>query len=336
MSALIVDDNRINLMLCEEMLGCYDIAVHTADGGADALELAAGTEFDIVFLDYLMPDMDGFETCRRLRAMGGAYAAVPIIMITADDSGQLESACRLAGVTDCLSKPVEPDTLDAVMVKWLGVRSAQDGAAGEGPDEPYAWIDVLGGIEALDTRRGLELVKGNREAYLKMLKAFCRQIGQKEAQMSDYIAANDMSAYAIEAHSLKSSLNIIGAAELSERARALEAAADGGLELDGHGAFFRDASGLAALISGAVEVPGEDDRPAGKIETLTRALERALAAMDEFETDDAVNEIRAARTFSYDGGEYDERLEALEGMLDDYAYEQFNESAARLLTQIKS
>ena len=323
MTALVVDDNPINLMFLEEMLGGYGVAAHTAESGAEALGLAADTAFDAVFLDYLMPGMDGLETCRGLREIPG-FGDVPIIMVTASEP---ETVARLTGVTDCLLKPVEPEDLDKVMLKWLNLKPLSEGPS-DGRDGALAALDGV-----VDVNRGLELLKGGHEAYLKMLRTYCRQIRQKEGQMAGYVSGGDMKAYAVEAHSLKSSLNLIGAPELSERAKALEIAADRGRGFEGHDAFMRGALELADRIGAALAGPEDGAKPAGELKTLAAALKNALGFMDEFETEDARGAIRGARSFGY-GGEYDGPLEELDNMLEDFDYEGFTANAAELLSLV--
>ena len=119
-TVLIVDDNEINLAVAEGLLnGLYDFVCDTASSGAEALEMLAGKDYDLVFMDHMMPDMDGLETTRRIRAMGGRCAEVPIIALTANAVKGARELILEAGLDDYLTKPIEADALDRILGKWL-------------------------------------------------------------------------------------------------------------------------------------------------------------------------------------------------------------------------
>ena len=111
MRVLVVDDHDINrraLQLILQPLGC-DIA--TAADGRTAVRICEQTAFDLIFMDVRMPEMDGREATRRIRAGGGPNAGVPIIAVTADTEPDDIAACIEAGMTYFVSKPITPPTL---------------------------------------------------------------------------------------------------------------------------------------------------------------------------------------------------------------------------------
>jgi len=116
---LVVDDIQINLAVAEAMLGTFKIAPISAARGSDALLLAAQTPFDLIFMDHMMPEMDGIETTAALRKLNPHCAAVPIIALTANAIHGVEEMFLQNQFNGYLSKPMALDTLNACLRKWL-------------------------------------------------------------------------------------------------------------------------------------------------------------------------------------------------------------------------
>lgn len=108
---LAVDDHEINRRTLSIVLQPLDVELATASSGQAALELLASRPFDVVLMDVNMPGIDGNETTRRLRASGGLNAGVPVIGFSAGTEAAQIAACRAAGMTDWLPKPLEPQRL---------------------------------------------------------------------------------------------------------------------------------------------------------------------------------------------------------------------------------
>jgi CheY-like chemotaxis protein len=127
MRVLVVDDHDINrraIQLILQPLGC-DIA--TAADGMAALKICDNTAFDLIFMDVRMPELDGRETTRRIRAGGGPNAAAPIIAVTADTAEEDIAACTAAGMTYFVPKPITPPMLlGAINHVMAMAQSAED------------------------------------------------------------------------------------------------------------------------------------------------------------------------------------------------------------------
>ena len=120
-TVLVVDDNLQNREVAEGNLIGAGYAVIQAEGGAEALALLTARRPDLVLLDVLMPGMDGYETCRRLRAMP-ALAHVPVVFLTARKSSADVRAGLEAGGDDFIVKPFDPDKLIERIEYWTGRR----------------------------------------------------------------------------------------------------------------------------------------------------------------------------------------------------------------------
>ncbi|MCD8140053.1 MAG: response regulator [Planctomycetaceae bacterium] len=118
-SALVVDDNRINLMVCEKMLHLYGVAVTTASGGREALALACENKYDILFVDHMMPDIDGIEVTEDIRSHDGPNKRTPIVALTANVVNDMRSFYLQAGMDDFVGKPIDRNELTRVLKQWL-------------------------------------------------------------------------------------------------------------------------------------------------------------------------------------------------------------------------
>ncbi|MDR3331962.1 MAG: response regulator [Synergistaceae bacterium] len=116
---LIVDDNEINLSVAEGMIGYYDIECDTVLSGREAIEKISGNSYDIVFMDHMMPEMDGIETSRRIRALDGEGSKVPIVALSANAVIGMKEIFLASGMNDFVSKPIEKNRLRAALLMWL-------------------------------------------------------------------------------------------------------------------------------------------------------------------------------------------------------------------------
>lgn len=125
---LVVDDHEINRRAIQLILQPFDCDITVAADGLSALELAATNVFDVIFMDVRMPELDGRETTRRLRAAGGPNLNTPVIAVTADNSPEDQSACLAAGMNAFVAKPLSPATLVAALQDALDAHQARAAA----------------------------------------------------------------------------------------------------------------------------------------------------------------------------------------------------------------
>ena len=253
--ALVVDDEPMNLMVAEGILRDYQMQVKTAESGIRALELCEREEFDLIFLDHMMPEMDGVETLKRIRKMHMEEGRpLTAIAFTANAvSGAREMFLR-EGFDEFVSKPIEYMELERVLKKvlpkslvsfvdrdWHGEsRYERDVCAAEndlkeqdadgtteGSGEGKPEEDVPGWLErtGLNTCAGLRYCRGDREFYMKLLVKFAQGAEPKAQAIDGFWQKKDLTNYHIMVHALKSSAKMIGADNLSELARKAEEAA---------------------------------------------------------------------------------------------------------------
>ncbi|MBL9077617.1 MAG: response regulator [Planctomycetes bacterium] len=126
---LVAEDNEINRRVLAGMLRRLGCEATFAVDGREAVQLVAQREFDLVLMDCQMPELDGFEASRQIRAMGDARAAVPILALTANVLPSDRDECLAAGMNDFLSKPVKLDVLRAAVQQWSRRGAGADGGA---------------------------------------------------------------------------------------------------------------------------------------------------------------------------------------------------------------
>jgi CheY-like chemotaxis protein/anti-sigma regulatory factor (Ser/Thr protein kinase) len=116
---LLVDDIEINLEVAAFLLNAYDISPDMAKSGLEAIDLAGKKDYDLIFMDHMMPEMDGIEATQCIRAMGGSWAELPVIALTANAVSGAREMFLSNGFTGFLSKPMDADALGACLLKWL-------------------------------------------------------------------------------------------------------------------------------------------------------------------------------------------------------------------------
>ena len=223
--ALVVDDNEMNLEVAEGILEPYKIKIVRAVNGPEALERFAEDTFDIIFMDHMMPGMDGVEAMRRIRMMKGGEEAV-IVALTANALSGAAAEYKKLGFQAFLAKPIAPKSMENILRRLLPARLLQpveetsEESAAAGVASSHA-VDVL--KDAIDEESALKYCMGSRTFLEKMLATFRKN--EKTKQIETFFRAKDWDNYRIVVHSLKGNALTVGALKLSEHAKELEYAA---------------------------------------------------------------------------------------------------------------
>lgn len=219
---LCVDDNLTNRRVIQELLSIYHISADVAKSGKECLEiLEKDSRYHLIFMDQMMPDMDGIETAKEIRMMSGDVRRIPIIALTANAVVGAREMFMENGFQDYLSKPVELKELEKVLLNYL-------------PEKVICYLEkkeetgnygkpiVIPGV---DTKEGMRRVNNERERYLKSLR-FLYDDGEKQiARMKKMLLDGKIKNYGFEAHAVKGLTLGIGAGNLSEMAKEQEIAA---------------------------------------------------------------------------------------------------------------
>ncbi|MCI6203130.1 MAG: ATP-binding protein [Lachnospiraceae bacterium] len=238
---LVVDDVTMNLKVVEGLLKATKIQIDTAVSGSECLECVKTTPYQMIFLDHMMPEMDGLETLEHMKNLAdNPNAQTPVIMLTANAIVGAKEEYIEAGFTDYLTKPIRETELLEMILKYLpeelvcenggqGIEKSQDAQDMEQPEvggegaEPLQRLEQL---EGLDVKTGLTYCMNEEDFYIEMLQEFLQ--ADKASQLKHFLAEEDWDNYRTTVHALKSTSLTIGAAHLSGEAKALEMAAKEG------------------------------------------------------------------------------------------------------------
>lgn len=212
---LVVEDNEVNQMLVRQQLARLGHSCDVAGNGSDALALLAPTEhgYDLVLMDWQLPDIDGLETTRRLRRLEGDRPRVPVIAVTASAMPEDRAACRAAGMDDFLPKPVAMSDLAAMIGHWVpGEREVEDERGGHALDR--------GTLEHLVDDLG------DRSVVVSLVSSYLAELDTRAALLEAAQRDDDLEVVHRVGHTLRSTSQMLGALGLVRACRALEAATE--------------------------------------------------------------------------------------------------------------
>ena len=218
---LMVDDNPENLQLLKTLLGRTMLQIDTAESGAEGIRLAVNNSYDIIILDYMMPEMDGIETLSRMKQQGIDAA---FIALTADAIAGTGTKMAEAGFSEYVTKPVDWSKFEQVLLKYIPKEKVafESGCRNTVSTEE---IDLLKAeIEncELDIAYGLRRVDDCKAIYRKILLLFCSHFRQNLKTASEKLEKGDLQGLRIIIHSLKSQARGIGGELLAQMAEVME------------------------------------------------------------------------------------------------------------------
>jgi len=197
---LVVDDNEFNLKVGSGLLHLMEIEADTADSGHKAIELIKQKDYDIVFMDHMMPEMDGIEALHRIRSLGGKYESLIVVALTANAANNAREMFIEHGFDDFISKPIDADELCELLGEYLPADLIR--LVNKEDKETYSEEEAK-----LRRRAVITFVKENRDTYEKITGS----LNSGDIQTAHRIA-----------HTLKSSAGYLGKKALQEAALSLE------------------------------------------------------------------------------------------------------------------
>ena len=219
---LIVDDNEMNRKVAVGLLKPFQMQIDVAENGKKALAMLEEKRYDLIFMDHMMPIMDGIEATKQMREKKEEYyQKVPVIALTANAMTEAQKLFQEAGMNDFLAKPIDLRQFCMIIRKWLpGELIRENGSETEQESEP-AEIEKLSEMEGIDVKEGIKY-SGNAEMFVSLLGDFYKLIDTKAAKIETCIAEGLIKDYTIEVHAMKNTSRMIGAKELSQQFWQLE------------------------------------------------------------------------------------------------------------------
>lgn len=219
---LLVDDNAVNLTVAEGLLEPLEMQIDTVTSGKDAIEKISENKYDIIFMDHMMPDLDGVETTHIIRRFHPEYEAIPIIALTANAANNIMDMFLKEGMNDFVAKPIEVRVLVSKVKHWLPIEKIYKKSVDTNSVSKQE-VHKLPEIGDLDVKFAIQLL-GGEKLFWRVLRDYYRVIEQKAAIIKSLEEEEKWSSYTIEVHALKSASKQIGAHSLSEKAANLEKA----------------------------------------------------------------------------------------------------------------
>jgi signal transduction histidine kinase/HPt (histidine-containing phosphotransfer) domain-containing protein/AmiR/NasT family two-component response regulator len=347
---LIVDDIATNLKVAEGLLAPYHTKIDTALNGLKAIELVKQHTYDIVFMDHMMPEMDGIEAVAHIRAWEAEHngvefpkdakqTKVPIIALTANAISGMREMFLEKGFNDFLAKPIDVSKLDEMLDRWIpkekrGSRGKETGDR-ESPDTDRGSGLVIPGV---DVQAGISMTGGTMALYRQVVSLFRKDAEERLPLLQTVPDSSTLSEFVTHVHALKSASASIGAAEISAQAAELEAAGKAA-DID----FIREhlpgfAQNLTQLIGGITAWEGEQETASGgkdhaqghtlEVTQRLRELATALEAENAGDIDRILEELKR-QTVSMDA----KTKEVLEKVTENVLMTEF-ETAAEIIRSL--
>jgi len=246
---LVVDDIKTNLKVVSGFLDPYKMTVDLCLSGKDAIEMVKTEHYDLIFMDYRMPEMDGIEATRQIRELDDDneyYKNLPIIALTADAVAGRKEMFIENKFNDFMSKPIDGDKLFSILEEWLpkqmqvisgssahkkqvDMSVGENDLSAENDDSAEITLNATDGlapIDGIDIGKGVKLSGGTVPYFYETLASFHSDVLERFDLIKDSIENGDLSHYTTFVHALKSASANIGAGEVSSQAHALENAGD--------------------------------------------------------------------------------------------------------------
>ena len=336
---LVVDDNLINRKVAIGFLKAYGFELYEASSGAEAIKMVRDTRFNIIFMDHMMPEMDGIEATRIIREDCGVNGRTPIVIaLTANAMAGVREKFLNNGFQDFIAKPLDRKPLNEVLSRWIPnaykQKAVHENTVSHGPEIRFDDIQ----IEGIDVEEAKKHHSGKVEDYLELLQLYCLDGQRKHGHLKQLLEDEDITDYGIEVHGLKSASANVGAMELSAQAREHEEAA-----MRGDIAFIKMHS--AELLAGYdrqvkaiqhfLEQQASDDPSAGEESigmdraTLLQRLQEALEKLEDFKSKECAGIVEELLRYRHDA-DVKKRLWDIKNQLKMYE----DDNAEQLLRQM--
>jgi signal transduction histidine kinase/CheY-like chemotaxis protein/HPt (histidine-containing phosphotransfer) domain-containing protein len=309
---LIVDDNEINLTVAEGIIKPIQARVDTAHSGKEAIDKISVKHYDLIFMDHMMPELDGIETTHIIRRFHEEYNDVPIIALTANAMEETRSMFLVEGMNDFIAKPIEVKVIGEKLRQWLPkdkiyqMSEEERKAAAEKAKESQK--DSLTG-KLMQTGRfdvsGAIALLGNEQLYWTVLKDYYRVIDKKKELIRSFYETQDWKNYTIEVHALKSASRQIGENELADLAAKLEKAANDkeyGIIVENQEKLLRMYADCQAALAPFMEdedAAAEPQKGAISAEELTKLFGELRQAIDDLDMDKIDEAVQKLAEYTY-------------------------------------
>ena len=342
---LVVDDNAVNRKIARIFMQSYGLEINEAESGAAAIALVRQTRYDIIFMDHMMPEMDGIEAVQIIRSECGENGKMPVVIaLSANAMEGVRETFLENGFQDFIAKPLDRRPLHEALLRWIPREKI---SASE------AWLDIWKVddsrktafqkivIEGIDTDEVVRHSSGSIDDYLDLLNLYCLDGKRKILLLRELWEKRDYRNYGIEVHGLKSASANVGAMSVSINAREHERAVDRGDEkyvdehvcqlLSEYEAQMEHISGFLAASRGA----GQADAKVQEIDpaALEQEIRAALERLENFRAKECAHKIEEILQFQLQT-DLEARLTEIQGLLKLYEDDKAEQLLRDLLEEL--
>ncbi len=302
---LVVDDNRINRKVAGTFLQSYGFEIEEADSGPAAIELVRRTCFDIIFMDHMMPEMDGIEAVHIIRNECGENGSRPVIIaLTANAMEGVRETFLENGFQDFITKPLDRRSLHMALLRWVSEEKRTEGEPPAGtdlPEDEEAALENTMQIPGIDMEEVYSRYSSSLEDYLELLELYCLDGRRKLVLLRELWEQRDYKNYGIEVHGLKSASANVGAMAISKSAKAQEYAVDRGdtAYVDEHvpqllEAYEAQISQISQFLERTRKPEGADGKArAMEYETFVKEIRQAIEHLENFHAKDCAHIVES-------------------------------------------
>lgn len=338
---LVVDDNAMNLLVVQSLLKVTKIHVDTADSGFSWIEKMKYNRYDLIFVDHMMPDMDGIEALQRVKGMPSFLDfPIPVIALTANAIAGAREKYIGEGFTDYLSKPIDSSKLEQMLVKYLPEHlvhlSAKEEEVKSLPKQKA--LEMEYNFLYINTEKGLYYSGNDIESYKKILKVYYEEGQKKRDILHKAFLTKDKKQYLISIHTLKSTSQHIGAEIVAVKAEKVEEAfkeGDWNFIMQSHETVLKFYEIVLEELETFFAKHKEDKvkRIIGKSE-LIELLNDIREKIYNLAIVEAVNTLEMLKDCIYKNISYEKQAQELISMLRDYDIEGAEEHIDKLLENL--
>ena len=231
---LLVDDNEMNRKVGKALLEPFRMNIDTATNGREAVEKVLNNKYDIVFMDHMMPEMDGIEATKEIRKQDDEYyKSLPIVALTANATSEAQELFLKEQMNDFVAKPIKMDEITKCIRRWLREELIETDDVCEKSDNGDEFKSNTNNknensdkeealnIEGIDEAEGINNC-GSKKLFYELLGDFYKLVDIKCSKLENCLENNLIKDYTIEVHALKNTARMIGACELSQMSYELE------------------------------------------------------------------------------------------------------------------
>lgn len=322
---LIVDDNAVNSSVAKRLMEPYEMEIDLASNGYETLEMFSRKDYDLVFLDHMMPGMDGIETVQKLRSMDGIRKNLPVIALTANVFSDAKVYFTQEGFSDFLAKPINVKELHNILLQYLQekavLKTKQPKSTAYVPEDLKACFSPL---KHFDVDASLDYFDHSADFYMEMLKTFRQGLSERRQELDKICEDRDIHLFTIHVHAIKSAAKSVGAFEFSDFAKKME---DSGHQNDwkfiaGHYKEFRDYTDLILKeLNQCIEnLPSSEEQKESLSCYPEKLVKNLCIAVNEMDYQNVSEMIKELDRYTYPP-ELHKLLERLKTACDNFEYE---------------